>query len=451
VTPFRTTDVAALAERRDFKGLANALKHKETRTEAEQALIALADPAAVPDVVAVSDRLLGSFDAQDAADRVVRSFGAAAAAPLEELLQHGKHEAVVARLLADMGREAGLPALLRAIGSSQPWVRSAAMTGLAAFPGAEGEQALIDALGGSDHSDRKAASDALVNVATQRAVPVLVAAFEDPRTREKAAEALGNLGDRRAAEALRAAGDPEAAKALASVESYVPRKPDLGDSTARCRERVAACLAPLAGSGRWLVETAVARGDGGQIDHVVAGPAGVFVVDDKPTEDVSELSAEGQEAVANLERGGVGYVKAARSVADMVMNDREPGFRSTRRVHAYANEVSAVLGGRPVIPVTVTVDLTGRYGEVDFVNPLQGIWDVPPSRLASFVEGFGDAPAEPDEVRAALAKLGQPRAAEPQPPEPAPAAAPPAGWYPDPWRQAAQRYWDGAAWTAHVA
>ncbi len=27
----------------------------------------------------------------------------------------------------------------------------------------------------------------------------------------------------------------------------------------------------------------------------------------------------------------------------------------------------------------------------------------------------------------------------------------PASWYPDPWEQAAQRWWDGAAWTGHVA
>jgi hypothetical protein len=444
VTPFRTTDVAALAERRDFKGLANALKRKETRADAERALIALADVAAVPEVVAISDRLLGSFDAQDAADRVVHSLGAAAAAPLEELLQRGKHEVVVARLLADMGRDAGLPALQRALRSTQPWVRAAAMTGLAAFPGAEGEQALIDALGNADHRDRKAASEALVNVATQRAVPALVAAFEDPRTRESAAEALGNLGGRRAAEAFHAAGDPEAAKAVASIESYVPRRPDLGESTARCRERVAGCLAPLADSGRWLVETAVARADGDPIDHVVAGPGGVFVFDDKPTEDVSELDAEGREAVGNLERGGLGYAKAARAVGDMALNDRDPTARSTRRVHAYANEVSALLGDRPVIPVSVTVDLTGRYGEVEFVAPMGGIWSVPPSRLTSFVEAFGDAPAEPAHVRGALEALGQARA------EAAASPSPPAGWYPDPWRQAAQRYWDGSAWTAYL-
>jgi hypothetical protein len=30
-------------------------------------------------------------------------------------------------------------------------------------------------------------------------------------------------------------------------------------------------------------------------------------------------------------------------------------------------------------------------------------------------------------------------------------ALPPPGWHPDPWGQAAQRYWDGASWTQHTA
>lgn len=41
---------------------------------------------------------------------------------------------------------------------------------------------------------------------------------------------------------------------------------------------------------------------------------------------------------------------------------------------------------------------------------------------------------------------------QPQPPAPPQAAAPqqPAGWYPDPWGQAAQRWWDGSQWTGHT-
>jgi hypothetical protein len=44
-----------------------------------------------------------------------------------------------------------------------------------------------------------------------------------------------------------------------------------------------------------------------------------------------------------------------------------------------------------------------------------------------------------------------PVAAAPQQPPPAgPPQQIPAGWYPDPWRQAAFRWWDGAQWTAHL-
>ena len=32
-----------------------------------------------------------------------------------------------------------------------------------------------------------------------------------------------------------------------------------------------------------------------------------------------------------------------------------------------------------------------------------------------------------------------------------PASAPPPGWYPDPWRVAVWRWWDGYRWTAHVS
>ena len=35
--------------------------------------------------------------------------------------------------------------------------------------------------------------------------------------------------------------------------------------------------------------------------------------------------------------------------------------------------------------------------------------------------------------------------------QPRAAALPPPGWHPDPWGQAAQRYWDGASWTQHTA
>ena len=39
----------------------------------------------------------------------------------------------------------------------------------------------------------------------------------------------------------------------------------------------------------------------------------------------------------------------------------------------------------------------------------------------------------------------------PAPTEPAAAPAVDLGWYPDPWQQAAQRWWDGRVWTSHTA
>ncbi len=48
---------------------------------------------------------------------------------------------------------------------------------------------------------------------------------------------------------------------------------------------------------------------------------------------------------------------------------------------------------------------------------------------------------------------GPPSAADPPPPDPAPAepvATVSAGWYPDPWKQAALRWWDGTQWTGNV-
>ena len=51
----------------------------------------------------------------------------------------------------------------------------------------------------------------------------------------------------------------------------------------------------------------------------------------------------------------------------------------------------------------------------------------------------------------ALAQVRGPRAVAQAAPQPAPGPAAPAGWYADPGDADKLRYWDGAAWTAHVS
>ena len=51
----------------------------------------------------------------------------------------------------------------------------------------------------------------------------------------------------------------------------------------------------------------------------------------------------------------------------------------------------------------------------------------------------------------ALRSAAAPPPPPPPPPEPEPAPAVPADWYPDPHGVARLRYWDGSAWTDHVA
>jgi Protein of unknown function (DUF2510) len=53
--------------------------------------------------------------------------------------------------------------------------------------------------------------------------------------------------------------------------------------------------------------------------------------------------------------------------------------------------------------------------------------------------------------RDAAAATGEPGAARAGEPAAAAAAPPPAAWYPDPWRQARLRWWDGQGWTGHTS
>ncbi|HEX2398213.1 MAG TPA: DUF2510 domain-containing protein [Solirubrobacteraceae bacterium] len=66
----------------------------------------------------------------------------------------------------------------------------------------------------------------------------------------------------------------------------------------------------------------------------------------------------------------------------------------------------------------------------------------------------GAAPAGPGAGPGAApgaAATGEPGAAPPGEPAAAAAALPPAAWYPDPWRQARLRWWDGQGWTGHTS
>lgn len=63
--------------------------------------------------------------------------------------------------------------------------------------------------------------------------------------------------------------------------------------------------------------------------------------------------------------------------------------------------------------------------------------------VSTFSVMRGDA----NKAKALLSELMLSGSPAPAPPPP----APPAGWYPDPQGQAAQRWWDGSAWTGHTA
>jgi hypothetical protein len=71
-----------------------------------------------------------------------------------------------------------------------------------------------------------------------------------------------------------------------------------------------------------------------------------------------------------------------------------------------------------------------------------------PPQQAFPAAGYPPSAGDPTEVFPAAAAAP----VAPQPVvAPAAAATPPAGWYADPNRPGGQRYWDGTAWTEHIA
>jgi hypothetical protein len=93
-----------------------------------------------------------------------------------------------------------------------------------------------------------------------------------------------------------------------------------------------------------------------------------------------------------------------------------------------------------------TLVLTARVHHAELTRPRVEAMLVAAFALSRRVdEVMGREPAAP-----AAAPTPTPA---PPPPQPAQAAHPaqPANWYPDPWGQAAMRYWDGGQWTPHTS
>jgi HEAT repeat protein len=112
-----------------------------------------------------------------------------------------------AEALGELGDKRAMPALIQALKEDWGWwVRESAAKALSKL-GDPGRLALIQALKDEDENVRKAAAEALGELGDRRAVPALIQALkdEDGSVRGAAAWALGKLGDRRAVPALRQA------------------------------------------------------------------------------------------------------------------------------------------------------------------------------------------------------------------------------------------------------
>jgi HEAT repeat protein len=131
--------------------------------------------------------------------------------------------------------------------------------------------ALVQALGDADKGVRVRAMEGLV---ARRAVLPLVRALQDPawRTRYRAAEALGLIGDRRAVRPLvRALGDEKdhvrymAAKALGQIADPAAREalvPLLSDANPPARKAAALALGRVGGADGALEEALTAEPSG---------------------------------------------------------------------------------------------------------------------------------------------------------------------------------------------
>jgi hypothetical protein len=196
-----------------------------------------------------------------------------------------------------------------------------------------------------------------------------------------------------------------------------------GDVTAVLRRSPEAEAPAVEDAGYGAVATPVALYDTGEYEVVAAE-----VVEDDGT--VDEIIAV--EETVNEDEGHAVPDAVADSIDEAA--SEPPGWAvAPVAVEETAPEtVDAVPEAPAVVTDTVVADVVPE--------PEPGPVPEPPTEVAPVVAAAASEPPPAPEPT-------------PAPPAPAPAAAPsiPAGWYPDPAVRFELRYWDGAAWTEHVA
>ncbi len=173
--------------RRDWAGLAALLEAAQPLLTRRAAARSLASRAGKP----VAPQLAEALRSEP--DRVVRRD--------------------IARALGNLGDDCALPALLEALQDPDLMVREEAAAALSRYNSPAAFDALVEGLvfgqgqKGSAWMVRRYAAQALGNLGDRRAVPALVAALRDPHALvpPAAALSLGQLGDRAALEPLKRA------------------------------------------------------------------------------------------------------------------------------------------------------------------------------------------------------------------------------------------------------
>jgi hypothetical protein len=196
-----------------------------------------------------------------------------------------------------------------------------------------------------------------------------------------------------------------------------------------------------------LRRAAGAEADAGGGDEGAAGAVAAF--------DATEATSIVEEATPEVpdEVAPEAEAAAAEEVTEVVAEEVEepPGWASGVTGAALAGAAEQA----PAVEAAAD-DVTAAAGD------LTGTATPPPPVVEPVVEPVPEpAPTPaPEPVVAAAPEPAPAPAAAPEPafvpsppPAPAPAAAPsiPAGWYPDPSGRFELRYWDGAAWSEHVA